>query len=178
MANNNPFMPTPGATAPAPTSTPMPGNTHAPNGADSFEVDLTEVQNVVDVTFGDYKKKIENGFTIPDGNYRLKCIDIEQQVSKGGNPMFVWTLEVSAGQHTGFQGKVFTAITPAAMWKVAETVKAFGVGQEGQMVKFKRSDVVGKECGGYIEKTEYNGQERSQIQRVFTMQELAEAQNQ
>ena len=163
MTTNNPFMPTPGAAAPAPTSTPMPGNTHTSSGADSFEVDLTEVQN---------------GFTIPDGNYRLKCVDIEQQVSKGGNPMFVWSLEVSAGQHTGFQGKVFTAITPAAMWKVAETVKAFGVGQEGQVVKFKRSDVVGKECGGYIEKTEYNGQERSQIQRVFTLQELAEAQNQ
>ena len=163
MATNNPFMPTPGAAAPAPANTPMPGNTCASNGADSFEVDLTEVQN---------------GFVIPDGNYRLKCIDIEQQVSKGGNPMFVWTLEVSAGHRAGFQGKVFTAITPAAMWKVAETVKAFGVGQEGQMVKFKRSDVVGKECGGYIEKTEYNGQERSQIQRVFTLQELAEAQNQ
>ena len=163
MATNNPFMPTPGAAAPAPVNTPMPGNTCASNGADSVEVDLTEVQN---------------GFVIPDGNYRLKCIDIEQQVSKGGNPMFVWTLEVSAGQHAGFQGKVFTAITPAATWKVAETVKAFGVGQEGQMVKFKRSDVVGKECGGYIEKTEYNGQERSQIQRVFTLQELAEAQNQ
>lgn len=160
---NNPFMPTPGAAAPAPTNTPMPGKAHTPAGADSFEVDLTEVQN---------------NFVIPDGNYRLKCIEIEQQVSKGGNPMFVWTLEVSAGQYTGFQGKVFTAITPAAMWKVAETVKAFGVGQEGQVVKFKRSDVIGKECGGYIEKTEYNGQERSQIQRVFTLQELAEAQNQ
>lgn len=163
MANNNPFMPTPGAAAPTPINTPMPGNTRASSGADSFEVDLTEVQN---------------SFTIPDGNYRLKCVDIEQQVSKGGNPMFVWSLEVSAGQHIGFQGKVFTAITPAAMWKVAETVKAFGVGQEGQVVKFKRSDVIGKECGGYIEKTEYNGQERSQIQRVFTLQELAEAQNQ
>lgn len=165
MPNNNPFMPAPGnapAYNPPVSSTPMPGASAA-SGADSFEVDLTEVQN---------------GFTIPDGNYRLKCIDIEQQVSKGGNPMFVWTLEVSAGQNAGFQGKVFTAITPAAMWKVAETVKAFGVGQEGQMVKFKRSDVVGKECGGYIEKTEYNGQERSQIQRVFTLQELAEAQNQ
>lgn len=160
---NNPFMSTPGAAAPAPTNTPMPGNVRASSGADSFEVDLTEVQN---------------DFTIPDGNYRLKCVDIEQQVSKGGNPMFVWSLEVSAGQHSGFQGKVFTAITPAAMWKVAETVKAFGVGQEGQVVKFKRSDVIGKECGGYIEKTEYNGQERSQIQRVFTLQELAEAQNQ
>lgn len=157
MANNNPFMPTPGAAAPAPTSTTMPGSAHTPIGADSFEVDLTEVQN---------------GFTIPDGNYRLKCVDIEQQVSKGGNPMFVWTLEVSAGQHAGFQGKVFTAITPAAMWKVAETVKAFGVGQEGQMVKFKRSDVVGKECGGYIEKTEYNGQERSQISRVMPLSEI------
>ena len=159
MSNNNPFMP--GASTnnitPA-TSTPMPGG--APNTPDSFEVDLSDVQS---------------GFTIPDGNYKVKCIDIEQSVSKGGNPMFVWTFEVSEGNHIGFQSKVFTAITPAAMWKVAETVQALGIGQTGQTVKFKRTDVINKECGAFIETTEYNGQNRSQISRVMTLQELAEA---
>lgn len=153
MPNNNPFMP--GATAP---TTPMPG---APTGSESFEVDLSGVQ--------------ENSFTIPDGNYKIKCIDIEQSVSKGGNPMFIWTFEISEGDHAGFQTKLFTAITPAAMWKVAETVQALGIGQTGQTVKFKRTDVIGKECGALIEKTEYNGKVNSQISRVMTLKELAEA---
>lgn len=159
MANNNPFMRGPGAAAPTANSTPMPGSS-VPMGSDNFEVDLSEVKS---------------GFTIPDGIYRVKCIEIEQTVSKGGNPMFAWTFEVSAGPNTGFQSKVFTALTPAAMWKVAETVEALGVGQTGQVVKFKRSDVINKECGALIEQNEYNGQTRSSISRVMTLKEMAEA---
>lgn len=164
MQNNNPFMP--GAmNAPTTTQgvpTPMPGAPTTMQGsmADNFEVDLTDVQD---------------NFKIPDGNYKVKCIEIEQSVSKGGNPMFVWTFEVSEGEHIGFQSKVFTAITPAAMWKVAETVQALGVGQTGTVVKFKRTDVINKECGALIEATEYNGQERSQISRVMSLKELAES---
>lgn len=153
--NNNPFMPGPGGAA----TTPMPGNSVA-MGSDNFEVDLSDVQS---------------GFTIPDGAYRVKCIEIEQTVSKGGNPMFAWTFEISAGDYTGFQSKVFTALTPAAMWKVAETVEALGVGQSGQVVKFKRSDVINKECGALFEQMEYNGNTRSQISRVMTLKELAES---
>lgn len=159
MQNNNPFMTTTnmqqmGVQGAMPT----PANS-APVGADDFEVDLTNVSS---------------GASIPDGTYKVTCLDIEQTVSKGGNPMFVWTFEVSEGQYAGFQSKVFTAITPAAMWKVAETVQALGVGQTGSVVKFKRTDVLNKSCGALIEKTEYNGQERSQITKVISMQELAQ----
>lgn len=156
--NNNPFMPTPGGNTPM---APMPAPSGGSSSADNFEVDLTNVES--------------NGFSIPDGSYKVKCIEVEQSVSKGGNPMFVWTFEVSEGDHAGFQSKVFTAITPAAMWKVAETVIALGVGQTGSVVKFKRTDVVGKECGALIEKSEYNGQERSQITKVISLKELAES---
>lgn len=152
---NNPFMPQPTGQA---MTTPTPGGYSTP---DSFSVDLTDVQ--------------ENSFTIPDGNYRVKCVDVEQSVSKGGNPMFVWTFEISEGEHSGFQSKVFTAITPAAMWKVAETVIALGIGQTGAVVKFTRSQVIGKECGALIEQTEYNGATRSQISRVMSLKELAES---
>lgn len=160
MATNNPFMPTPGGNpTPAPTGTPMPGTTSSA-GPDSFEIDLTNVQD---------------NFKVPDGLYRMRCQDVEQSVSKGGNPMFVWTFVVIEGDYTGREFKVFTAITPAAMWKVAETVMALGVGQQGQVVKFKRSDVINKECGALIEETEYNGNTRSQISRVMSLKELAEA---
>lgn len=161
MATNNPFMTKPTA-APAAKANPMPGSS-VPMGSDNFEVDLSEVQS---------------GFVIPDGIYKVKCIEIEQTVSKGGNPMFAWTFEISAGDQIGFQSKVFTALTPAAMWKVAETVEALGVGQTGQVVKFKRSDVINKECGAMFEQNEYNGQVRSQISRVMSLKEMAEALNQ
>ena len=160
MASNNPFIPNNGATAPAPSAgTPMPGS---PSGGynDSFEIDLTDVQD---------------NFIIPDGNYKAKCIDVEQSVSKSGNPMFVWTFEICEGEHKGFQSKVFAAITPAAMWKVAETVQALGVGQSGSVVRFKRTDVINKECGIFVEQTEYNGQNRSQISKVMSLKELAES---
>lgn len=158
--SNNPFVAT-NTTTPN-TSMPMPG-TSAGNSADNFEVDLTDVQ--------------ENNFTIPDGGYKVKCTNVEQSVSKGGNPMFVWDFEITEGEHKGFTSKVFTAITPAAMWKVAETVKALGVGQTGEVVKFKRSDVIGKICGAIFEEREYNGNTNSQISKVITLNELASMEN-
>lgn len=165
MANNNPFMnaQTPGmggnGMGGQGGTGPMPGSS-VPMGSDNFEIDLSEVQS---------------GFTVPDGLYKVRCVDIEQTVSKGGNPMFAWTFEISAGPQAGFQSKVFTALTPAAMWKVAETVEALGVGQTGQVVKFKRSDVLNKECGATFETSEYNGQNRSQISHLMSLKEMAEA---
>jgi hypothetical protein len=153
--NNNPFMPAPGGTS-------MPGMAPStPNTSDTFEVDLSDVQ--------------ESQYTIPDGLYKVKCMDIEQSVSKGGNPMFVWDFAVQGGQYDGFTLKMFTAITPAAMWKVAETVQALGVGQTGQVVKFKRTDVIGKICGALVESSEYNGNMRSSISKVMTLKEMEEA---
>lgn len=158
-ASNNPFMSAPGG---APKSVPMPGQAPVGDMNDSFEVDLSDVK--------------ENSYTIPDGLYKVKCINVEQAIAKSGNPMFVWDFEIQEGPHAGFISKVFSAITPAAMWKVAETVQALGVGQTGQVVKFKRSDVIGKICGAMIEQGEYEGKTRSSIVKVMTLKEMEEAQ--
>ncbi len=153
MSTNNPFLPG-SSPAPAPTAAGAPSPT---GGADEFMVDLTGVE--------------EQGL-IPEGSYAAKCVNVEQSVSKGGNPMFVWDFELQEGKGRGRVLKVFTAITPAAMWKVAETVIALGVGQSGSVVKFKRSDVIDKPCGVTVADTEYNGNVRSQIQRVMSVAEL------
>lgn len=155
--SNNPFIPT---TAPA-NSSPIP-NSPTSNTNDTFEVDLSGVSD---------------GYTIPDGTYPARCIDVQQTVSKGGNPMFVWDFEVSSGDFQGRTFKLWTAITPAAMWKVAETVIALGVGQAGETVKFSRGDVLNKPCGIVVEADEYNGKPSSRITRVISVSELRETAN-
>lgn len=160
MANNNPFMPgamnTP---TPSGSSAPMPGGSLS-SANDAFEVDLTDVQD---------------SFAIPDGKYKAKCIDVQQDVSKSGNPMFVWQFALVGGQYDGRTFKSWTALTPAAMWKVAETVIALGIGQTGQTVKFKRGDVLNKECGLVLEQSEYNGKATTRIARVISLKELMES---
>lgn len=157
MNKNNPFIPqqqemelpftTTGETPMPHNSPPMPG------GSDqSFEVDLTGVNT---------------GFVIPDGEYIVVLVDVEQGVSKADNPQYIWTFEVvDHPQHNGWELKVFTALTPAAMWKVAETVEALGIGATGQTIRFNRSDVVGRRCRAYVQEQEYNDQVRSQITKL------------
>jgi hypothetical protein len=86
--------------------------------------------------------------------------------------MFVWEFELVEGEYKGRSFKSWTAITPAAMWKIAETVVALGVGQTGQVVKFNRSDVIGKLCGLVIEEDEYNGKKTSKIRSVISVDDI------
>ena len=159
---SNPFIPgstvEPVVSTPTVNGAPMPGQAIA--GPVEFEVDLTGMQD---------------GLTIPDGLYHMRCIDLEQTVSKQGNPTFVWTFTVVDGPQAGKDFKMWTAVTPAAMWKVAETVIALGVGQTGQVVKFKRNDVLNRECGAMVSADEYNGRTSSKITRVITMTDYTEA---
>lgn len=155
---NNPFMNNPVPQTPA-AGIPMPGAANDMNAG--FEVDLTNVQ--------------DSSFAIPNGTYKAKCINVTQEVSKGGNPMFTWEFEIAEGEYSGKTFKSWTAITPAAMWKVAETVIALGVGQTGQVVKFKKGDVVGKFCGLVMEQDEYNGRMTSKVVRAISLAEMEDA---
>lgn len=155
---NNSAPQTPAAGVPMP-GVPMPGAANDMNAG--FEVDLTNVQ--------------ESSFAIPNGTYKAKCINVTQDVSKSGNPMFIWEFEIAEGDYKGKTFKSWTAITPAAMWKVAETVIALGVGQTGQVVRFKKGDVVGKFCGLVMEQDEYNGKATSKVVRAISLAEMEDA---
>ena len=145
---------------------PMPGQgnaTPAPTGATPF----MPGGNDANLTFElDLPEEDVDRFCVPDGDYHAVCVDVVQGVSKSNNPQFIWTFQIADGEHKGREFKNFTALTPAAMWKVTEVAQALGIGKPGQRVKFTRNDAVGKHCIITMEQTEYNGQNRSSIVKV------------
>lgn len=146
---NNPFLP-----KEEENTVPLPGGNFNDARA-SFDVDLTDVQT---------------GYSIPDGDYVVKCVDVEQSVSNAGNPQFVWTFAIVGGNYDGREFRSYTALTPSAMWKVAETVTALGLGTAGQKIKFTRSEVLNRKCIATFEESEYKGKINSSITNVKPME--------
>jgi hypothetical protein len=72
-----------------------------------------------------------------------------------------------SGEHAGKEFPLFTAIVPSALWKVAETVEALGLGKGGAISKFTKSEALSRRCIISIRKDTYNGQERSSIAKVL-----------
>ena len=72
-----------------------------------------------------------------------------------------------SGEYAGKEFSLFTALTPSALWKVAETVEALGLGKGGTVSKFTKNEALSRRCIISIQKETYNGQERSSIAKVL-----------
>ena len=161
---NNPFIPQqPNAQAQMPV-VPTDNPTLPPIGMQAnpnvFEVDLTLANS-----------------TMPEGLYKVKCVGVEQTVSKQENPMFAWNFVVIESEHAGKDLKYYTALTPSSIWKASEVIIALGIGTAGQKIRFTQKDVINKECYAYIEDSEYNGQVRSNISSVMSVAQYNQNKN-
>lgn len=110
--------------------------------------------------------------SVPEGEYVGKCIDVIKAVSKAGNPMWTWTFTIIEGPYSGEDFKIFTAITPAAIWKLTETLNAFGLVEKGKPVQFTRDDVLNTMVYMDVVADEYQGQPRASLERVRPYKEV------
>ena len=123
-------------------------------GDDVFEIDMgtANVDNRQDPTPGDYEAKLVN---------------LEKAHSKAGNPMWVWHFKLDGGAFSGYQYRYYTAVTPAAMWKVAQVVAALGLSADGQTARFSKSDAIGKPALLRLEEETWDGQKRLNISEIL-----------
>lgn len=82
---------------------------------------------------------------IEDGIYHARVSDFVLSTSKKGNSMYVWDFTLLEVNRTI---QSYTALTPAARWKVTEHLNGVGIqGNPDQPIaKFKRSDILGRPC--------------------------------
>lgn len=108
------------------------------------------------------------GLRIPKGKYVGRLIDAAKDVAKSsGNPMWVFFFAITEGPHAGRDFRIYAALTPQAMWKVAEVLNALGLGVEpGEPVRFVKKDAIGIGVTMVLEDDEYNGRDTSKLVRV------------
>jgi hypothetical protein len=130
---------------------------------EEWTVDLSEVETT--------KKKSSYSqdpkrFCIPDGEYAVKVNDVNKEKSSSGNPMFTWDLEVCEGPHVGTKVRMWTVMTPQALWSFSEAVDAFGLGEPGQVAKFSKAKALGRRATANLKAEEWKEKWNMKVQNL------------
>lgn len=132
---------------------PMPGGIAPEDAGDDYMVDFS-------ISEDDFKE-------IEEGDYPGRLIKLESAKSQAGNPMYVWTYVITKGEHQGEELINRTAITPAAMWKLKETLIALGIQAVNGVYNFQPKDVLNKNVILEVRLQDYEGTSRPNISKVL-----------
>lgn len=122
------------------------------------------VDDVFDADLGDATSNM-----IAEGQKEVQLVGVEKGVSKtSNNPMWTFTFAVFGAKDddSGKETKVFCAMSPAALWKLEETVVALGLGKAGEKVSFKKQDAIGRAAMATVVHGDYNGRPQARIERL------------
>jgi hypothetical protein len=105
------------------------------------------------------------GFKIPEGEYLMKVIKVEDTESDAGNSMFKWTFE---GQEKKAKGKKFYLYTvydpPDSLWKLKSLLEALGTDVPDGALDLDLDEMVDLELIGQVGDEEYQGKTTSKLQ--------------
>jgi hypothetical protein len=105
------------------------------------------------------------GFKIPEGEYLMKVIKVEDTESDAGNSMFKWTFE---GQEKKAKGKKFYLYTvydpPDSLWKLKSLLEALGTEVPDGALDLDLDEMVDLELIGQVGDEEYQGKTTSKLQ--------------
>lgn len=114
---------------------------------------------------------------IAPGLYDATVFEVEHTFAQSsGNPMFNFTFAIQGGEYDG--RKVFTnaVLTPEAMWKLKQILKACGIDiPENGQIEFEPRDIMGTKVKIQVRHREYQGVKRAEVSAVHPWEEAKEA---
>lgn len=107
-------------------------------------------------------------FSVPNGVYLAKCINVEKTLSKAGNDQFVFTFLGVEKEAKARQFKLYAPATGPGTFRTKEVLQAFGLDVTTANLAFKRKEVLDKNVELKLEKdAPYNGKINSKIAKVL-----------
>ncbi len=130
----------------------------------SFKLDFTGVK--------------EFGALPEDIVYGAEVIESVHGASKSGQPKWRMVLKItSPEEHVGQNLWHEPSLQPQAMWKVMESLKAFGedVSTETKDFNLEPENYHGRTIGVVVENQEYQGQVRAHVRRLVPVEHIGSA---
>lgn len=144
-----------GGGLPGPAAAGLPGRPGS--GGPDLDDDEEFTEDFTDVTAG----------LVPEGMFPVVVTDLQKTQSKANKDQYEWDFKIVATQEKGRGLKEWTSLSPNARWKIVEHLEALGFRASGQLVKFRRSEIVGRVAIAEVYHDEYNGKTNSKIRRLY-----------
>jgi len=101
---------------------------------------------------------------LPKGEYVVNLFDVDLKKTQKKDDMFVLILKVAEGEHKGRQLFFNLPVMTQTMWKIKETLEAFGMEVPKGAFNVDFDELLGKKAVAIVDHREYQGKEREDVQ--------------
>lgn len=101
--------------------------------------------------------------TIPQGKYTCFLFDVDERTTKKGDDMYVLILKIAEGDHKGRQLFYNLPVMRQTMWKIKESIEAFGVTLPEGIAEIDFDDLLGKKVKAVVIHREWEGKVRENV---------------
>jgi flagellar biosynthesis GTPase FlhF len=113
---------------------------------------------------------------IPEGDYRFEVKEATRETSQAGNDMVKLTFAVSeAGPYKGRQQWMYCTLGAESLWKFRMVLEALGFEVPDGPMDVDLNELVGAELMGSVIHEDYQGEVRSRIAEVTSLEDAEEA---
>ena len=103
------------------------------------------------------------GRSIPDDDYLMQVLSIEEKESQEGNAYLAWKWMVAEGPFKGATVYDNTSLKPTALWRLKQLLECLGIDVSGGKMSLSFKEYIGKTCLVKIANETYQGKEKPRI---------------
>lgn len=111
----------------------------------------------------DFSGVESGGRSVPDGDYLLEVISIEEKESGEGNPYLAWKWKVVEGPYKGATVYDNTSLKSTALWRLKTLLECLGVDVTNGKMALNFKEYRGKTCLVKIANEVYQGKDKPRI---------------
>jgi hypothetical protein len=108
-------------------------------------------------------KGVESRQTPPEGDYKVKVLELTTGQSANKNDQIEGTFEIAAGQYKGVKLYMYFPLQENSLWKLHAFLTALGEEVPEDEMDIDLSDLVDKEFVGVVTHETYNGRKRAKL---------------
>lgn len=108
-------------------------------------------------------KGVESRQTPPEGDYKVKVLELTTGQSANKNDQIEGTFEIASGQYKGVKLYMYFPLQENSLWKLHAFLTALGEEVPEDEMDIDLSDLVDKEFVGVVTHETYNGRKRAKL---------------
>jgi len=111
----------------------------------------------------DFSGVESGGRAVPDGEYLLEVVSIEEKVSSEGNAYLAWKWKVADGAYKGASIYDNTSLKSTALWRLKTLLECLGVDVSDGKMSLNFKEYLGKTCLVMVANETYQGKQKPRI---------------